>query len=168
MELKQEALDAIVRKLALAGHEVTTVQARTAIEAFLVAGDYDLVSRSVVGDDTFNSELPTEAEEPFEAGYRSLLFIKEAIDKHRNAIEYKDEGEEHVVWSEFYDACFAWMPNIREILVGMGRTFPEYYDPDTSYEEDSLAWYGAFTKMMDELAEERFAVTGEHARSMHA
>lgn len=175
MEVKQEALDAVVRKLAVAGHEVTTAQARDAITAFLSAGGYALVHRTnLIGDDSFNTDLPFEDTDPSERAYRSLVVIASEMNHHADRLKSTkmDEEAHYTAWKEFYNRCFGmdqkvdlrcWSDQVHAALEIMNRRFPDYYHPDTSYEEDVQSWHEAFKELMAALSNERIQLSEKDA-----
>lgn len=161
MELKQEAIDAVVRKFGIFGHDVTSGEAREAVADFLAAGGYALVDRSaLVGDDSFNSELLPVEESAFDSGYRTLVLVQAEMDEHFSRLRSTGPDEDDTSWKEFYDRCFGddprcWIDRVRSALRTMDREFPAYYNPDTTYQEDAMAWYTALNEMLAEFTAER-------------
>ena len=39
----------------------------------------------------------------------------------------------------------------KKALEKLGKSFPNYCDPDTSYEEDARAWHRAFEEVLEEI-----------------
>lgn len=57
-----------------------------------------------------------------------------------------------LMWEEKYEAVFSSRISKRIQVLGFS---PDYYDPDTTYEEDVTAYVNAIGAKADELLEER-------------
>ena len=60
-------------------------------------------------------------------------------------------------WETRYDRVFAGAPRIRELLRELGMPVLTYYDPDSSYEEDTMAYVSALREQVAPALEERAA-----------
>ena len=83
--------------------------------------------------------------DPIDKGRKFLLLLSE----YRAAVT-ADGNEEP--WREAYDVVFGGaLGAIRDhVFDGIGLQHPDYYDPDTSYEEDVTAWLDAQKTAVDE------------------
>lgn len=94
-------------------------------------------------------------------GYSRLRSIRASIEKakeHADCVENAD-GEPYKDLYEFLydllfdgDDCIA--HQVRTVLADMERTFPDYYDPDTTYKEDALAYMGALDELIESFKNE--------------
>ena len=64
------------------------------------------------------------------------------LELHDNATQIV---ESNLSWEAKYDLIFS--PNLSRKVFDICRGF-DYYDPDTTYEEDVMAFYNAFTEYL--------------------
>lgn len=125
------------------------------LDAFLLAGDYKVLSA--------DGEIINPGEEmKGSIGYTKLLSVQNRIKKSLNAAFALKEEEGDWQFKPFFEElfegneCFA--IEVRDILNEMDRELPSYYDPDTTYKEDALAWVGAVDEFIATLEKQ---VAGE-------
>ena len=77
---------------------------------------------------------------------RELQKIDEKLDRLLDAADTDSD------WEQVYTHVFKVVSRqVKPLLQQIGKRFPDYYDPDTTYEEDVRAWVEAFKKVYAEV-----------------
>ncbi|WP_327210976.1 hypothetical protein [Rhizobium leguminosarum] len=161
--LRDDALSAAVQKARELGHMVPDVDMIPIIASFLRVGGYSLVDSPAYEAAASGATLAEEKAALDLDGYRRLVGMRATIEA---AVEDAyaaarmapgDDGDHH--WRQVYDLLFdrdgdRLARQVYFLLSQMEREFPDYYDPDTTYQEDAQAWISAFDGMLEELSEE--------------
>ena len=107
-----------------------------------------------VADILADSKAPKDRPRPdFEKGLRKLRKIDRLLDRLVAAARPEDDPVGHGDWELIYDAIFSKnpadiMPKAHAALELTGYRFPDYCDPDTTYEADARAWIEAFKEVL--------------------
>jgi hypothetical protein len=134
MELKQSAIIAACEALPLA---VDPADMEAALRAFASEGGYSI------------TETPPH---PMSEALDDLRDLKSVLDAETTRLLRKGDAD----WESFYHRVFGVEPQkykqrAKDTLAAIGWSHPDYYDPDTSYKDDVLAWVGAFEDVFKEL-----------------
>jgi hypothetical protein len=169
VNIKSAALDAAQDMARQQGVQISSGDLMMVLGAFLKAGEYELVSskgETVELDEEHNTRMKMFT------GYSKLLSIRKRIETAENAVGSLEETEGDWHYQTFFnelfegDNCFA--AEVRDVLHGMDRRFPDYYDPDTTYKEDSLAWIRALDELIVEVRKEVGAEEKEQSNFSYA
>lgn len=136
MELKQSAIIDACEALPLT---VDPADMEAALRAFASEGGYTI------------TETPPH---PMSEALDDLRDLKSILDAETSRLLPKDEAD----WESFYHRVFGAEPQkykqrAKDTLAAIGWSYLDYYDPDTSYKDDVLAWVGAFEEVFKELDE---------------
>lgn len=87
---------------------------------------------------------------------RKLRKIERLLDRLVAAACPEDHAEFSGDWEKIYDVVFSRRPEDIKLqthaaLELAGTSFPDYYDPDSSYESDVRAWIEAFKRVLEDL-----------------
>ena len=85
-----------------------------------------------------------------------LRKIDRQLDDLTSVARSEDDPVGSDDWDLIYGAIFSsdaadFKIRTHEALEQAGYRFPDYYDPDTTYEADSRAWIGAFKEVLERI-----------------
>lgn len=91
---------------------------------------------------------------------KKLRKIEAFLDRLMAAVRMDDVSDREHDWELIYDKIFSREPDdikmrTQRALEIAGFSFPDYYDPDTSYEEDARAWIDAFREKRRQIEDRR-------------
>lgn len=116
-----------------------------------------LTVKQILDGDTEND---TQAKTPLSRSLKRMRKIGRMIDRLVEAVRTDDDGREED-WQLIFNAIFS-MDNpdrltnrTRKALEVAGLSFPDYYDPDTTYQEDATAWIAAFRDKLESVERAR-------------
>lgn len=107
-----------------------------------------------VADIIAESKAPkTKPRSDFEKGLRKLRKIDLLLDRLVAAARPENDADCWDDWQKIFDAVFSRdpadiKPRALAALELTGFHFPDYYDPDTSCQEDVRAWIEAFKEVL--------------------
>lgn len=89
----------------------------------------------------------------FEKGLRKLRKIDRLLDRLVAAARPEDDPVGYDDWKLIYEAVFSKdpadiAPKAHAALALTGHRLPDYYDPDTSCQDDVRAWISAFKEAL--------------------
>ncbi|MCZ7862535.1 hypothetical protein O9X98_14265 [Agrobacterium salinitolerans] len=134
MEFKKSAIIAACDALAT---PVEPSDMETAVRVFASEGGYSIV------------ETPRH---PMSLALEDLHDLKSILDAETNRLLQKEDSD----WKSFHDRAFGdeaqnYKRRAKDTLSSIGWSHPSYYDPDTGYRDDALAWVRAFEEVLSEL-----------------
>ena len=111
-----------------------------------------------VADILADSKGPKQPKTDLQRGLGKLLKINRLLDRLVAAARPEDNPDGHDDWHQIFRAIFSSdpadiKPRALAALDLAGFRFPDYYDPDTSYEADVRAWIEAFKEVLARVEE---------------
>jgi hypothetical protein len=150
MNISQKALDAAWETARQNGVEISPGQLLDVLKTFVHANEqnHDDEAESSVGPDIVR----------IISGFASLVAIRQTIIETQIAAALLPAEDGDWQYKLLYDHLFEGddcaAVKIRASLSRMGRDFIEYYDPDTTYKEDSEAYIAALDETIDAVRAE--------------
>ena len=156
MTIKPEAIEAAHAMARQQGLEISSGKMMLVLGAFLEAGGYELAQPSGDPDAGIDPEH-VERMRLFD-GYSRLVSIWNRMAEAQEEAAGLDVAEDDFQYKILYDRLFegddCLAVQVRTVLADMGRTLPDYYDPDTTYKEDSVAYINAVNEMIEGIRRE--------------
>lgn len=147
--IKIEAVEAAQAMARQQGLDIGGAQMMLILEAFLSAGGYELPWQ--------DADPQAERTKLFD-GYSRLKSIRMRISLIEEEAALLPEAYGDWQYKNLFDHLFEGngcaSDEIRAVLEDIGRTFPDYFDPDTTYKEDAQAYIGAVDEMIEGIRQE--------------
>jgi hypothetical protein len=109
-----------------------------------------------------DTEESVGAKTPLSRSLKRMRKIGRLIDRLVEAVRTDEDGREED-WQMIFNAIFS-MDNpdrltarVHKALEIAGLSFPDYYDPDTTYQADATAWISAFREKLESVERARRA-----------
>lgn len=102
------------------------------------------------------SEKTSSRKSDLEKAVGKLRKIDRLLDRLTTAARPESDSEGWGDWELIFNAIFSSDPHDIKLrthaaLDLAGASFPDYYDPDTTYEADARAWIEAFKEILEKL-----------------
>ena len=147
--IKVEAIEAAQEMAMQQGLDINGTQMMLIIGSFLSAGGYELPRQ--------DADPQAERMKLFD-GYSRLESIRTRISLIEEEAALLPEAYGDWQYKKLFDHLFdgdgCASDEIRTVLEGIGRRFPDYYDPDATYKEDAKAYIGAVDELIENLKRE--------------
>lgn len=141
MDIKPEAIDAAQEMARQQGIDISGGQLKLVLGAFMKANDPEYGSRYKL-----------------HSGHAALVSIREHIaevEKEAAALPSEEgDWQYKLLFDYLFDGNESAADEIRDVLNEMDRTLVDYYDPDTTYREDSEAYIGALDETIEGFRKE--------------
>lgn len=156
MNIKAEAIEAAQQMARQQGVEISDGQLMLVLGAFMQASDFS--TNAPAASDDRHSDPEYAARMKLCSGHAALVFIRKQIAEVETKADALPEEEGDWQYKMLFDYLFdgndSAADKVREVLEHMDRSLVDYYDPDTTYKEDSLAYIGAIDDTIKALMEE--------------
>lgn len=141
MDIKAEAIEAAQEMARQQGVEISGGQLMRVLGAFMEVQDPDFA-----------------AQYKLYSGHAALVSIRAQIaevEKKADALpEEEGDWQYKLLFDYLFDGNDSAADKVREVLKEMDRSLVDYYDPDTTYKADSLAYIGAIDDTIESFRKE--------------
>lgn len=156
VNIKSEAIEAAREMARQQGVEISDGQLMLVLGAFIQASDLS-INAPAAADDRY-SDPEYAARMKLCSGHAALVSIRKQIAEIETKADAlpEEEGDWHyeLLFDYLFDGNDSVADKVREVLSEMDRSLVDYYDPDTTYKEDSLAYIGAIDDTIESLRKE--------------
>lgn len=156
VNIKSEAIEAAQEMARQQGVEISDGQLMLVLGAFMQASDFSTNATEAV--DYRHSDPEYAARMKLCSGHATLVSIRKHIAEVETKADALPEEEGDWQYKMLFDYLFdgndSAADKVREVLNDMDRSLVDYYDPDTTYKEDSLAYIGAIDDTIESLRKE--------------
>ncbi|MNU54720.1 hypothetical protein D3C71_437780 [compost metagenome] len=156
VNIKSEAIEAAQEMARQQGVEISDGQLMLVLGAFMQASNFSINATEAVDDR--HSDPEYAARMKLCSGHAALVSIRKHIaevEKEAGALPSEEgDWQYKILFDYLFDGNESVATEIRDILKEMDRSLVDYYDPDTTYKEDSLAYIGAIDDTIESLRKE--------------
>lgn len=160
VDIKAEAIDAAQEMARQQGIDISSGQLMLVLGAFMQANDHKPPMPSK--DDRY-SDPAYAARMKLCSGHAALVSIRKHIaevEKEAAALPSEEgDWQYKLLFDYLFDGNESAADEIHDILQEMDRTLLDYYDPDTTYREDSEAYIRALDETIEGFRKE---IAGEN------
>jgi hypothetical protein len=156
VNIKAEAIEAAQEMARQQGVEISDGQLMLVLGAFMQASDFS--NNAPAAADDRHSDPEYAARMKLCSGHAALVSIRKQIAEVETKADTLPEEEGDWQYKLLFDYLFdgndSAADKVREVLKEMDRSLVDYYDPDTTYKEDSLAYIGAIDDTIESFRKE--------------
>lgn len=161
MDIKAEAIDAAQEMARQQGIDISSGQLMLVLGAFMQANDPEASAAKVINDRSADPEYAARMK--LCSGHAALVSIRKHIaeaEKEAAALPSEEgDWQYKLLFDYLFDGNESAAGEIHDILQEMDRTLVNYYDPDTTYREDSEAYIRALDETIEDFRKE---IAGEN------